>query len=63
MARLIITLSSICTVFFRLKNISTYHSSFDFLSFLGGRQGRWYDPILQKRKLNLMALKKMCPVK
>ena len=56
MARLIITLSSICTVFYRLKNISTYHSSFDFLSFLGGRQGRWYDPILQKRKLKLMAL-------
>lgn len=50
-------------MFFRLKNISTYHSSFDFLSFLWGRQGRWYDPILQMRKLKLMALKKMCPVK
>ena len=50
-------------MFFRLKNISTYHSSFDFLSFLWGRQGRWYDPILQTRKLKLIASKKMCPVK
>lgn len=49
MARLIITSLLFVQCFFRLKNISTYHSSFDFLSFLGGRQGRWYDPILQKK--------------
>lgn len=49
--RLIITLSYICTVFFRLKSIFTYHSSFDFPSFLKGSQGRWYDPNLQMTKI------------
>lgn len=63
MARLIITLSYICTVFLRLRSISTYHGSFDFPSFLWGRQSRCYDLILRGRKLKFMRLNEMCPVK